>query len=84
MAHSGWWARYIFRSQDCTKDAPQVILDSDTKYCGYHNASELSSALKLIELLVSPTPVKVSPNGSGVVDPVDFSTVQVQMSTKAK
>jgi len=37
-------------SQDCAKDAPLVILDSNTESCGYHNVSELSSALKLIEL----------------------------------
>jgi len=49
-----------------------------------HNASELSFALKLIDLLVSPTPVKVSSNGSGVVDPVDLATVEVRMSIKAK
>jgi len=71
-------------SQDCVKDAPQMILDSDTKSCIYHNASELSSASKLIESLLSPTPVRVSLNSSGVVEPVDLATVEVRMSTEAK
>ena len=46
-------------SQDCVKDAPQMILDSDIKSCIYYNGSELSSALKLIESLLAPTLVKV-------------------------
>ena len=46
-------------SQDCVKDTPQMILDSDIKSCIYYNSSELSSALKLIESLLAPTLVKV-------------------------
>jgi len=33
---------------------------------------------------VSLTPIKVSSNGSGIVDPVDLATVEVWMSTEAK
>jgi len=61
-----------------------MILDSDIKSCIYYNGSELSSALKLIESLLSPTPVKVSLNSSRVVEPVDLVLVEVRMSTEAK
>ena len=61
-----------------------MILDSDTESCGYHNVCEQSFSLKLRAGPVSLTPVKLSADGSWVIDPVDSATIEVRVITEAK
>ena len=62
-----------------------MILDSDTESCGYHNASEQcrGSSFKLRAGQVSLTPVKLSADGSWVIDPVNSALIAVRVSTEA-
>ena len=70
--------------QSRNENVPQVILDSDTESCGYHDASEQSFSFKLRAGPVSLTPVKLSADGSWDIDPVNSATIEVQVSTEAK
>jgi len=75
----------LLRAQESrTEDAPQVILDSDTESCGYHNACEQSFSLKLRAGPGSLTPIKLSTDDSWVIDPVDSATIEVRVSIEAK
>jgi len=75
----------LLRAQEsCTEDAQQVILDSDTKSCGYYNACEHIFSFALRAGPVSLTPFKLSADNNWVINLVDSATIDVRVSTEAK